>query len=268
MYFENFPGLYYTLDNNKTGQLVQDIFLRINLSEEIKNNNVLYETYNIRDGDTPEIVADIFYNNPGLYWIVLMSNDILDPRFQWPLDWHRLEKYIDKKYPCNLYLQSNVAYNFNLGEIISGASGSARVIDKEGNRISVVQIEGFFSETETIIGEVTQYSATLVENDAFENTPEKIKQYEYSGNAVVVDAYTYRGEDEFLLALNTQTGSTGTRYGNRRWTKIVGGSGSDIVPITFREYEIRYNDQKREIKILQPQYVARLVQEFKNKIST
>jgi len=126
----------------------------------------------------------------------------------------------------------------------------------------------FFSETETIIGEVTQYSAALVETDAFENTPEKIKQYEYSGNAVVVDAYTYRGEDEFLLALNTQTGSTGTRYGNRRWTKIVGGSGSDIVPITFREYEIRYNDQKREIKILQPQYVARLVQEFKNKIST
>jgi len=47
MYFENFPTLYYTLDDNRTGQLVQDIFRRIVLSAEVKNNNVLYELYDI-----------------------------------------------------------------------------------------------------------------------------------------------------------------------------------------------------------------------------
>ena len=61
-YFELFPALYYSLDDNTSGQMVQDIFRRVVLSDEIKNNSVLYETYLIQDGDTPEILAEKLYN--------------------------------------------------------------------------------------------------------------------------------------------------------------------------------------------------------------
>ena len=86
MYFQNFPITYYSLDDTSTAQVVTNIALRIKLSDELKNNLALYDEYDIKDGETPEMVADKFYSNPLLHWLVLHTNDILDARFDWPLD--------------------------------------------------------------------------------------------------------------------------------------------------------------------------------------
>ena len=85
MYFEKFPTTFYTLDDQKTVQIVRNIFLRLNINENIKNNLSLYDEYDVLDGETPEIVADKFYKNPQSHWLILHMNDILDPRFDWPL---------------------------------------------------------------------------------------------------------------------------------------------------------------------------------------
>ena len=50
------------------------------------------------DGETPEIVADKFYNDSELYWIILMANEMIDPRFDWPLSYVNLLNYVDNKY--------------------------------------------------------------------------------------------------------------------------------------------------------------------------
>lgn len=233
MYFENFPALYYTLDNGKTGQLVQDIFKRVAISSELKDASVLYETYDIRDGDTPEILADIFYNDPSLYWIILMTNDILDPRFEWPKEWYRLQKYIDRKYPSNVYLDANVSYKFKLGERVNTPSGSGKIVAKENNILRLIDIDGTFSENDPITGEVSETSAALSPTVAFINTSELTHHYEYAANGIIVDSITYVANDSIVTAVSN------------------------------REYEIRRNDELRSIKILQPQYINRVIQEFK-----
>ena len=81
MYFEKFPTTFYTLDDQKTVQIVRNIFLRLNINENIKNNLSLYDEYDVLDGETPEIVADKFYKNSQYHWLILHMNDILDPRF-------------------------------------------------------------------------------------------------------------------------------------------------------------------------------------------
>ena len=93
MYFEKFPTTFYTLDDQKTVQIVRNIFLRLNINENIKNNLSLYDEYDVLDGETPEIVADKFYKNPQYHWLILHMNDILDPRFDWPLSTNNLIKY-------------------------------------------------------------------------------------------------------------------------------------------------------------------------------
>lgn len=98
MYFEKFPVTFYTLDDRRSIQTVRNIFLRVAIDTEIKDNLSLYDDYDVLDGETPEIVADRFYGNPQLHWIILHMNDMLDPRYDWPLSTNNLNKYCTSKY--------------------------------------------------------------------------------------------------------------------------------------------------------------------------
>ena len=102
MYFDRFPTTYYTLDDQKTVQIVRNIFLRIVINDTIKSNLSLIDEYDIVDGDTPEIVAHKFYRNSQYHWLILHMNDILDPRYDWPLSSNNLVKYCEGKY-TNIY---------------------------------------------------------------------------------------------------------------------------------------------------------------------
>lgn len=98
MYFDFFPQTYYTLDNGNSVQVVTNIFLRAVINEQTKSNLTLYDKYDIQDGETPDIVAHKFYGFSGLHWLVLHINDILDPRFGWPLSNYGLIEYVNSKY--------------------------------------------------------------------------------------------------------------------------------------------------------------------------
>jgi hypothetical protein len=98
MYFSKFPYTYYSLDDVASVQVIKNILMRVQISEEIKDNLSVYDEYDITDGETPEIIADRFYGNSQYHWIVLHMNDIIDPRFDWPLSTHNLIKYCESKY--------------------------------------------------------------------------------------------------------------------------------------------------------------------------
>jgi len=98
MYFEYFPYTLYTLDDGTTVKLVTNIFIRNIINDEIKNNLSLFDEYDIVDGETPEIVSYKFYRSPSLHWLILHYNDIIDPRFDWPLSTFNLIKYCQNKY--------------------------------------------------------------------------------------------------------------------------------------------------------------------------
>jgi hypothetical protein len=97
-YFEKFPRILYSLDNLASGQVVPDILRRVAAVNELKLNNSYFDEYDIRDGDTPEILADKIYGDSGLHWIILMTNDIIDPRFDWPLSYNDFINFCIAKY--------------------------------------------------------------------------------------------------------------------------------------------------------------------------
>jgi hypothetical protein len=99
-YFKNFPQILYSFDTGTTvGAFVMTDLLRRVKADDANIQNVLaYDEYDIIEGETPEIIADKLYNEPTLHWVVLISNEILDPRFDWPLTTRALELHITDKY--------------------------------------------------------------------------------------------------------------------------------------------------------------------------
>lgn len=96
--FESFPRISYTLDDGESEQVVVDIFKRIVLSKEFQENSSFFESYEVLHGETPEELSYRFYGTQSLYWLILMTNNIIDPRFEWPLSEENLLKVVEDKY--------------------------------------------------------------------------------------------------------------------------------------------------------------------------
>ena len=97
-YFAKFPYIPYTIDSGLSFNVVSDILRRIIVNQETKENYALYEEYIVQDGETPESVSFKFYNDPQYHWVILLLNDIIDPRFDWPLTETQLYNYAVSKY--------------------------------------------------------------------------------------------------------------------------------------------------------------------------
>lgn len=99
-YLDYFPKTLYKLTNDKypNYDTVTDITFRLAIIKEVLANFSAYYTYTIKDGETPEILADRFYGNPQAHWIILYANNIYDPQYDWPLGYDAFNKYIIDKY--------------------------------------------------------------------------------------------------------------------------------------------------------------------------
>jgi len=98
-YFNYFPKTFYNTDNKKTSvDVVTNIMARFSFEQSLKENSSAFYPYQIKDGDTPEIIASKYYGNVERHWIVLLFNDIVDPQFDWPLQYKVFNEFLDKKY--------------------------------------------------------------------------------------------------------------------------------------------------------------------------
>ena len=96
-YFKTLPKLIST--NNGNSVVMANLLARSSIIQSLLSNSLIFYNYDIQDGDTPEIVAYKYYGDIYRYWIVLFSNQIIDPQWDWPLNSKVLQQYIFNKYP-------------------------------------------------------------------------------------------------------------------------------------------------------------------------
>jgi hypothetical protein len=99
-YFSNLPKILYA-NQNGSSVLYTNLMARASIKENLLNNTLLYYTYDIQEGDTPEIIAHKYYGDVYRYWIILLTNQIMDPQWSWPLSGRSFEKYLQEKYGNN-----------------------------------------------------------------------------------------------------------------------------------------------------------------------
>ena len=101
-FFRYFPKtLYYSKLDSKSLDTITNILTRFKFENSFKENSVTYYEYDIKDSDTPEIIASKFYDSPEKHWAVLLINDIIDPQWDWPMDQGTMIKFIESKYSAN-----------------------------------------------------------------------------------------------------------------------------------------------------------------------
>ena len=98
MYFDSFPVIPYDAKGNLEYKDVTNLLRRVGLRAKVRSNTLLYDTYDVKEGETPEIIAHKLYGDAELHWVILLVNDITDRYHQWPMSGGQFLDYINDKY--------------------------------------------------------------------------------------------------------------------------------------------------------------------------
>ena len=172
MYFANFPVIPYDSVGNGDFKLVTNLLKRVAVRAKVRTNTVLYDTYDVKEGDTPEILADKLYDDPELHWVILLFNDITDRYHQWPKNYNQFLAYVNDKY-SNVdathhyeisqvsgdttikidigtdntdYPTASIVTNYEYEEYLQDKKRKIRLLDPE-------YVEDFVTEFEKLMGE-------------------------------------------------------------------------------------------------------------------
>jgi hypothetical protein len=97
-YFSKFPLMAYDMKGDQNYKLLPDILRRVKLRTGIRSGTFLFDNYDVKDGERPEDIAFKLYGDAEYHWIVLMTNNITDRYYQWPLSQPQFQEYITDKY--------------------------------------------------------------------------------------------------------------------------------------------------------------------------
>ena len=135
-YFRELPNLLYQsfLPDKKSSldyTEVKNLFRRTKLRDDLQNVFTLFDKYEIPDEFRPETVAEDFYGNDELDWVILTTAGIVNIRNEWPLNNRDIFDYSFEKYGDNL----NATRFFETKEI-KNSSGSiilekGKVVDSD-----------------------------------------------------------------------------------------------------------------------------------------
>ena len=98
MYFANFPLIPYDSIGDGDFKLVTNLLKRVALRSKVRANSLLLDTYNVKEGETPEQIAHKLYGDVNLHWIVMFVNNITDRYYQWPMTTPQFLAFINEKY--------------------------------------------------------------------------------------------------------------------------------------------------------------------------
>ena len=102
-YFRQLPNLNYpSLKNDRTSaydyQVVKNIFKRAVIRNDVFDEVTAFTKYSVVGDERPDNVADNFYNDSTLDWVVLTTNNIVHVRDEWPMGNQDFLTYLNGKY--------------------------------------------------------------------------------------------------------------------------------------------------------------------------
>ena len=288
-YFSYFSKSKYQFSKTETKNAV-DILKRVGLSETLLNDDRNVQSIFVKDGQTPETIAEIAYGDSDFYWVVLLSAKIHNPYYGWPLEYQQLESRLDKEYPgVSLFVSSlpsvassavkgvgtkSAAINFSNGDVI-------QVLDSEEN----IKITGTIYEYDLTSGHMkikitsgnSSFSYDTSNDFIVKSTTDtsktgylrrKINFPRFSLNSfkdtVTGREYSplYLLNDIPLIEIYTDTTDTPlSEIGTLSSGTTILNAGIEIV--TVEDIEQQMNDRNRYVKILKPSFLRKLTSEMK-----
>jgi len=239
--FLKYPQVQYNLQGDK--KILTNIMVRNKIKDTLRTNGRIFYGYDLQEGDTPEIIADKYYDDAGLHWIVMMMNITPDGRWDVGMDYQTFSNYVNDKYKGVTLNTNSFSGDIKVGAKITGVTSGAEGIVLQWNpstgRIGIDQSKGSFEKGE-------QANTVMIASDG--TTLEGSMQFGQYKIATIKATHHY--EDT----------KRGTEVDYTQWLSIPADERREVSNIVYEE---ELNQKSRTVRLLKPQYVDQVVQELK-----
>lgn len=109
MYFSLLPDVQYDTKpikypfSESDYTIAKNFFRRYTIDQDVFGYATFYNQYTIQDGVKIEEIARLYYGNVLYDWVVILTNNFINPSFSLPLDSYTLNKFIEEKYGDEMY---------------------------------------------------------------------------------------------------------------------------------------------------------------------
>lgn len=112
-YFSKLPRIAVDdLVNGNTEIILTNIFARSAFLKEVTDNTAIFYEYEVKEDETPEIIAHKLYGTVERFWIVLLFNKLMNPIYDFPLNQQQLESLIESKYGYSVEDAQTIAHHY------------------------------------------------------------------------------------------------------------------------------------------------------------
>lgn len=70
---------------------IVNLFKRVDIVGVVNDEN--FDDYYIKDNETADSISQRTYGNKDYYWIIFLTNNIIDPLYDWPMSEEMLSSY-------------------------------------------------------------------------------------------------------------------------------------------------------------------------------
>lgn len=98
---KSLPDLFYNIARSPVDVHLlhaKNLWQRSEVLPEYVNSITLFDEYIVKNGESPEVIAERIYDNPFYNWTLFIANDIVNYYAQWPKSSIQLTQYVSNKY--------------------------------------------------------------------------------------------------------------------------------------------------------------------------
>ena len=101
-FFSNYPRIAY--DISGTNSTVPDhtvavnLLIRNKLRDAVEDDVTIFYPYTVPEGMRPDVLSYQYYGDTIYTWTIFLVNNIVDPYWEWPLDYKDFRLYLSDKY--------------------------------------------------------------------------------------------------------------------------------------------------------------------------
>lgn len=289
-YFKLFPKIGYDYNREGVIQNVINIFRHVRPVQNYVDNLSAYKNYSIRNGERPDIVSQKLYGTPDYHWTFFIVNDFLhDGIGVWPMSQENLFKYIETEYNgVAVETRPNVVRNtdggitdfrdslagrFNIGESvvggISNATGTLTKKDVYNNQLIIQNVTGAFigdgigNNRETVAGLTSTDSINTWKVWDYAEAP----HHWFGGNGYIsaIDIKNQGGVDNQVQVSNANFFSTTDDASLNQILQV--GSVAQPSYISNRNYLFNLNEERSQIRIIDPRHIEKFAETFESLIN-
>ena len=104
MYFSLIPNIEYDTKpisypfSESDFVVAKNFFRRYKISDDVFGYATFYKKYAVQDGIGIETVANSYYGSPFYDWIIILTNNYINPQFSFPVNSETIRKIAEERY--------------------------------------------------------------------------------------------------------------------------------------------------------------------------